>query len=130
MTQFRRIPEATRRADGLGIDLRDRRMVDLVARLYYGRQAWRVEAVGLDPQDVLQDVYASIMRRNLGANPYDPRKAAPVTWLWLVIRSVTTNAVDAARKRRADGHEELLGIGEDAATWEHDADGRRVKEGQ
>ena len=53
---------------------------------------------GLDPDDLVQDVYIRLVREDLALlRRFDPARARLSTWITLVARSV---AIDAARRRR------------------------------
>jgi RNA polymerase sigma factor (sigma-70 family) len=53
---------------------------------------------GLDPDDLVQDVYIRLVRDDLALlRRFDPGRARLSTWITLVARSV---AIDAARRRR------------------------------
>ncbi len=53
---------------------------------------------GLDPEDLVQDVYIRLVREDLALlRRFDPDRARLSTWITLVARSV---AIDAARRRR------------------------------
>lgn len=43
---------------------------------------------GLDPEEFLQELWRSIMARQAGPNPYDPKRAAFSTWVLQVARGV------------------------------------------
>ncbi len=55
---------------------------------------------GLEPDDVVQDVYVRLVRDDLALlRRFDPERARLSTWITLVARSV---AIDALRRRRLD----------------------------
>lgn len=73
----------------LGIDLRVRGHE--VARLFYSGFAGRVHKEGLEPEDVLQEVYKGILSRNKGTCPFDPRKASFSHYVYMVTNCVLSN---------------------------------------
>lgn len=96
----------------LGLDLS--RHADGISRLFMARFGTRCRKAGLDPTDVLQDLYASILRRNAGANPYDPALSSWSTWVFHVARSVVSNA-EARAKNRTNQTFWAVGREEDAS---------------
>lgn len=98
---------------GRGIDLNDPEDRGLVERIYWSRWASQVRAGGLDADDVLQKVYLGLLARNRGINPYNPRTSSRSNYVFIVIKSVVRNAVDAHKRAKARGW--VVGEGEDAA---------------
>lgn len=98
---------------GRGIDLNDPEDRGLVERLYWSRWASQVRAGGLDADDVLQKVYLGLLARNRGINPYNPLTSSRSNYVFIVIKSVVRNAVDAHKRAKARGW--VVGEGEDAA---------------
>lgn len=98
---------------GRGIDLNDPEDRGLVERIYWSRWASQVRAGGLDADDVLQKVYLGLLARNRGINPYNPLTSSRSNYVFIVIKSVVRNAVDAHKRAKARGW--VVGEGEDAA---------------
>ena len=101
----------------LGVALSHPDVVDLVRRVFLGANGsgWprRLRRAGLDPEDTLQDVYRGLLARNAGRRPYDPTVSSLPTYVFVVVRSVCLNALDA--QRRAAGRGWILGPEEDLA---------------
>jgi DNA-directed RNA polymerase specialized sigma24 family protein len=95
----------------LGIDL-DTRSQD-VRLIFYKRQAHSVSKEGLDPEDVLQEVYKGIMIRNEGSCPYDPEKSAFSTYVVMVMNCIVMNVIN---KHRKDSSKAMLGVEEDISS--------------
>ena len=98
---------------GRGIDLNDPEDRGLVERIYWSRWASQVRAGGLDADDVLQKVYLGLLARNRGINPYNPLTSSRSNYVFIVLKSVVRNAVDAHKRAKARGW--VVGEGEDAA---------------
>lgn len=98
----------------LGVDLNDPEVLRLLRRLLYGRFAGALRDAEIDPEDVLQKVHLSLLVRNRGRNPYDPRRSEMPGYLFAVVQGVTLNALDH-RRRAADRGWNLATNG-DAAT--------------
>jgi len=81
--------------------------------LFYKRQAKQVARLGLDPEDVLQEVYKGLIIRNEGTCPYDPKKSAFSTYVVMVMNCVVMNIV---KKRKLHNDRECVGSEDDAAT--------------
>lgn len=94
-----------------GIDLEGRSKD--VRLLFYKRQAKQVARLGLDPEDVLQEVYKGLMIRNDGTCPYDPTKSAFSTYVVMVMNCVVMNIV---KKRKLYNEREVVGKDDDAVT--------------
>jgi DNA-directed RNA polymerase specialized sigma24 family protein len=60
--------------------------------------------VGLDPEDVLQDVYEALLKYDK-SNPWDPARGALSTYIRKVCRSKYSHALD--KKIRRAAHEGL-----------------------
>jgi DNA-directed RNA polymerase specialized sigma24 family protein len=80
----------------LGVDLA--RHWEDVRRMYYRCFARRVALGSGDHEDVIQDVYASLLARNQGEHPWDPQRAPLPRYLYLVIQSVVMNRADKVRR--------------------------------
>jgi len=98
---------------GPGVDLADDAQRGLIERIFWARYSKRVEAAGLDPNDVLQRVFLSILVRNAGRRPFDPALSTLSNYAWMVLDSVTKNEADKARRARARGWN--VGLTEDVA---------------
>lgn len=97
------------RADGLGIDLAHHlREIRSIVLGSYSRQARRA---GIDPDDLIVAVCETVLRSNLGKNPYDPAKSSVMRYLHLVTLSRLCNMRVSMQSRSW----ELLGIEQDAA---------------
>lgn len=96
----------------LGIDI-DKKRED-IRLLFYKRQAKQVARLGLDPEDVLQEVYKGLIIRNEGTCPYDPKKSAFSTYVVMVMNCVVMNIV---KKRKLYNDREVVGEEDDAATY-------------
>jgi len=87
-----------------GIDLNDRQVQALLRRLYYAHFASGMTQLGLDHEDVLQDIMLAVLARNRGKSPYTPKRGSVATYLYVVIQSVTRNLVESTfRSRRRNG---------------------------
>ena len=73
----------------LGIDLG--RRGEEVAKLLFAGFGHAIHASGLDPEDVLQEVYAGILVRNRGTCAFDPRKASFGHYVHMVAECVMSN---------------------------------------
>lgn len=96
------------------VDLSDAEQRGLIERLFWARFAYRVRGAGLDPEDALQEVYRGLLARNLGKRPFDPQVSSLSNYGYIVIRSVVSNYLDAAR--RAEARNGSVGDGQDVAT--------------
>jgi len=95
----------------LGIDVQ--KYKDDIKLLFYKRQAQSMIKEGLDPEEVLQEVYKGILIRNKGKCPYDPRKSALSTYVVLVMDCIIMNIVN---KHRRDKDRFEFGKEEDVAS--------------
>ena len=80
----------------LGVDLS--KYKEDIKLIFYKRQAHRMIKEGLDPEEVLQEVYKGVLIRNRGKCPYDPRKSAISTYIVLVMDCIIMNIVNKHRK--------------------------------
>jgi len=79
-----------------GLDLSDEEGVWRTARRIYWRSfSRRVVRVGMDPEDTWQDVALGIIRRQRGASRWDPTRSGMVHYLWVMIGSLVSHAVEA-----------------------------------
>jgi len=83
----------------LGVDLS--RYKEDIKLIFYKRQANRMIKEGLDPEEVLQEVYKGLLIRNKGKCPYDPRKSALSTYIVLVMDCIIMNIVSKHRKEKS-----------------------------
>lgn len=83
----------------LGVDLS--KYKEDIKLIFYKRQANRMIKEGLDPEEVLQEVYKGILIRNKGKCPYDPRKSALSTYIVLVMDCIIMNIVSKHRKEKS-----------------------------
>jgi len=90
----------------LGVDLEKRGHE--VAKLFHKGFGARVLRQGLDPQDVLQEVYKGIITRNNGKCPFDPRKSSFGHYVHMVTGCVLSNYQRRERERK---RREKIGIG-------------------
>lgn len=89
---------------GLGIDLSEK-FLD-VKRLFMAGFAQKVVQRGLDPDDVLQEVYKGLLVRNKGKCPWDARKATLGFYVYMVSNNILSNYTRKTERRRAN---EVLG---------------------
>lgn len=82
----------------LGIDLQKRSHE--VAKLLYAGFGKKIYAGGLDPQEVLQEVYKGILARNKGKCPYDPAKSSFSHYVYMVIGCILNNYQRSHIKRK------------------------------
>ena len=91
---------------------------DDVRRVFYRYFAARVGGMGLDPEDVLQDVYRSLIARNRGEHPYDPRRSSTSHYIYLVCGSVWSHAKVRQQRLRAWETLATLAIHGDQPEWQ------------
>lgn len=73
----------------LGIDLVKRGHE--VAKLFYAGFAGKLTGAGIDPEEVLQEVYRGILIRNKGACPWDPAKSSFSHYIHMVCSCIISN---------------------------------------
>ena len=61
---------------------------------------------GLDPDDLKQQIAASLIVRNHGKSPWNPDRCSFGTYIWMVTRSVLSNS----RRKHRRKQREMLGI--------------------
>ncbi len=88
----------------LGIDLSEK-FLD-VRKLFMSGFARKVSQRGLDPEDVLQEVYKGLLIRNNGKCPWDMRKSSMGYYVYMVSSNILSNY---ARKRDRQRSNEVLG---------------------
>lgn len=100
----------------IGIDVQKHK--EDIKLIFYKRQASNITKEGLDPEDVLQEVYKGILIRNKGNCPYDPRKSALSTYIVMVMDCIIMNIVNKHRRdkeRFEFGSEEDVAISHDSS---------------
>ena len=97
----------------VGVNLADPRQKALIDRMFWARFAYKVTAIGRDPEDCLQEVYRGCLTRNQGTRPFDTEVSSLSNYGYIVIRSVTLNFLDAVR--RADARNGTPGAAQDIA---------------
>lgn len=95
----------------LGVDI-EKHSQD-IKLIFYKRQANSMRKEGLDPEEVLSEVYKGILIRNKGKCPYDPEKSALSTYIVLVMDCVIMNLLNKHKKER---DRFIVGAEEDFAT--------------
>jgi DNA-directed RNA polymerase specialized sigma24 family protein len=136
---FTRWPRSLSEGRLLGLDLSGpgvqcATMIEDVTKLVMARWSASAAAQKLDPQELLHTVVVSILKRNQGHHPYDPRRASVSTWVSLVANGVICNALAAQRgrvRREAASDPELEtaepaplrpAVGHQEDTWELEAE--------
>lgn len=92
---------------GSGIDLGEKHKD--IARILYAKFWRHIQALRLDPEDVLQEVYRGILVRNDGTCPWDESKGSFGSYVFMVCHCVLSNLSD--RQKRKYG-KEYVGIPE------------------
>jgi hypothetical protein len=83
----------------LGIDLQARAIE--VARLFYaGGYAAKAKAMGVEPEELLQEVYKALEIRNHGVCPWDHRKSSFGHYVHLVMNGTAINQSKIHGRRR------------------------------
>jgi DNA-directed RNA polymerase specialized sigma24 family protein len=82
----------------LGIDLSKRGHE--VRKLFYAGFGRRVTRAGLDPEDVLQDIYRGILARNDGICPFDETKSSFGHYVHMVIGCILNNYQRRENRKR------------------------------
>lgn len=101
-----RVLEAPRPERGLIVVAPSPVGIDLAARggevrkLFFSQFGGQVMASGLDPEDVLQEVYKGILIRNSGRCPFDVRKSSFGHYVYMVINCVLSNYRAKVVRRR------------------------------
>ena len=96
---------------GLGIDIA--KYSEDIRLIFYKRQASSITKEGLDPEEVLQEVYKGILIRNQGTCPYDPSKSAFSTYVVMVMNCIVMNIIN---KHRKDSSRFQLGVEDDVSS--------------
>ena len=84
----------------LGIDLSEK-FLD-VRRLFMAGFAQKVAQRGLDPEDVLQEVYKGLLVRNRGKCPWDSRKATMGYYVYMVSNNILSNYTRKKERQRSN----------------------------
>jgi len=80
----------------LGIDINEKH-VD-IKKIFLKKYSQVVLNSGNDPEDVLQEVYKTILIKNKGKCPFDPRKSAFSTYVMMIIHNVVSNYLTKSGK--------------------------------
>lgn len=75
-------------------DLHDPKNLKHVRNIFFQRFFYQTMRLGLDPEDVLQDIYLTIWKRNKPGTeftPYDPARGCKSTYLIKVCRSILSH---------------------------------------
>lgn len=91
----------------LGIDLK----VKHLDVLKIVRKHCRIE--GLDPDDLLQEIYAGILRKNLTASAWDGRRSSFSHYVCIVARSIAGHMLEAKRWRAESTGEETPDVADE-----------------
>jgi len=95
----------------LGVDLGKRHHE--VAKLLFAGFGTRIFGMGLDPEDVLQEVFKGILIRNRGRGAFDPRKASFGHYVHMVCGCVLSNYQRTINRIRRHEQIGVSGYGED-----------------
>jgi hypothetical protein len=98
----------------LGIDVKKHE--GDIRKLFYKRQGYRLKPLGVDLEEVLQEVYKGILIRNKGKCPFDPSKSALSTYVVMVIDCICMNY---SNKTRKTNQRFVYGVEEDVASSYH-----------
>lgn len=71
----------------------------LIRRIFFHRFSARVRWAGIDPEDMLQDIYVGLLVRSHGKSAWNPSRGALSTWIYVAISGMVINAADKARRR-------------------------------
>lgn len=115
-------------AHTLGIDLAKRGHE--VAKIFYAGFGGKLAGAGLDPEEVLQEVYRGILVRNKGACPWDPAKSSFGHYVHMVCSCIISNYFRHENRknameqtgitgRTADGDRVMVDVGSDEAIIPH-----------
>ena len=80
----------------LGINVEEKHMD--IKRIFMKKYAQVVQNAGCEAEDVLQEVYKTILRKNVGNKPYDPSKSAFSTYVMMICHCVVSNYLTKANK--------------------------------
>jgi hypothetical protein len=87
------------RSTAVGIDLK--RRGHEVAKLFYAGFGAKLAGAGLDPEEVLQEVYRGLLVRNMGKCPWDPAKSSFGHYVHMVCGCIVSNVFRRENRRRA-----------------------------
>jgi hypothetical protein len=73
----------------------------LIRRLICGHPAFKAAvAIGVDPDDLRQDVFLRLVCRQLGSGEFDPTRSSLSTYVWLVTFCSVGNYLRTQRRHR------------------------------
>jgi len=98
----------------IGIDLADEATYGLITRIFWARIAPQAQAGGIDPEDLLGDLWVRLLRSNEGRSPFDSRKSSLSQYAYLSSLSLLRNKIDS--RKRAERRGWICGGEEDVAT--------------
>lgn len=90
----------------LGIDLgaqgkMAKTLAQEVKKILFARFGRRISAMGIDPHEILQEIYKKLLTSNRGTSPFDPEKASFGHYIYLVCNSAIMNYSKKMRRRQA-----------------------------
>lgn len=99
---------------GASPDLGDADVQRVVRRIYWARFSGRLEAIGIDPEDGLQDVQLRLLIKSRSeGSRWDPERGSLSKWVFVATRGIVMNLADQhQRMMRRSG---ALGIEGDVA---------------
>lgn len=98
-----------------GIDLEARgHEVRKLLLAKFGR--W-IHSSGYDPEEILQEVHAGLLRRNIGRCVFDPKKSSFGHYVYMVCRGVLANYHRRAKRRGAHEQSGLLRYTDEGLTF-------------
>ena len=95
---------------GFDLSIEEHRV--LLRRVFFGRFAGRLAAIGLDPEEVYQMVCCSMVVRDQGSRPFQITMGSRSNYAWMVCRSVCSHAVE---RHLRNAEVSVLGVQRDAA---------------
>lgn len=78
---------------------------------------------GYDPDELLQEVWVTVLSRQAGPTPYDPKRASFSKWVWQVTRSAVSHLQERTGNRarhEQTGRRDMEDAETDAALWAQD----------
>ena len=94
-------------------DVSDPKVFALMRRMYWARFSQRVEAMGIEHEDALQEVCMGLTTRSRSASRWNPKRGALSTWVYVAMNGMLLNLID--KQRRALRRSGSVGMGEDVA---------------
>lgn len=88
----------------LGIDL-NRYWKD-VRKIFYKGFSRKVLRAGYNPEEVLQEIYIGILKRNQGKCPWDPEKSSLGHYVWMVCQCIIANYF----RKGSKSQNEVIGV--------------------